>query len=586
MNKVYSDRTLRHNARKRTREIVERIIDESQSESECETESVIVGCIERDSSACEPAFPAGPEAVRKPVSTGACEGGHDALIDLHDNRPEAASLHCDTDRCGNICGDAENAACPAVPDNDGEHISVESIVEWDDTSVLELIEIMDSDNYKLSSDSDNSESDNDQWENSNTCRPIQCQLRDWAVNSNIPLIHVSGLLKILHGSVKGLPKDARTLLSTCQDFDVKEIAGGQYCHFGIAKYLNSQLSKNKHLIGIDENGERSILLQIFVDGLPISKSTPTQFWPILGRIHQLSGRGASEPFIIGLFLGESKPSHANEFLHDFVEEMKDIEVNGVLYDGNKQIKVSISNFVCDTPARAFVKCTKGHSGYYGCDKCIQRGLYVERRVTFPEVGQEKRTDNNFLSQENKEHHHDTSVLTQLHVGMVSQFPIDYMHNVCLGIVRKMILVWIRGPLRTRIGWGNVNTISRSLLEFKAFIPSEFSRKGRSLDEIERWKATEFRTFLLYTGIVALKGILSDESYGNFSLLHVSMTILSSPSLSSEFAKYAEELLIVFAKNFGDTFGKEMLIYNVHAITHLADDVQQFGPVDNFSGFPF
>ena len=36
----------------------------------------------------------------------------------------------------------------------------------------------------------------------------------------------------------------------------------------------------------------------------------------------------------------------------------------------------------------------------------------------------------------------------------------------------------------------------------------------------------------------------------------------------------------------DLYGTNFLSYNVHVLLHLADDVQQFGHLDNCSGFPF
>ena len=56
------------------------------------------------------------------------------------------------------------------------------------------------------------------------------------------------------------------------------------------------------------------------------------------------------------------------------------------------------------------------------------------------------------------------------------------------------------------------TISDTLLRFKMIMAKELARNGRSLQEVDRWKATEFCTFLLYSGIVSLKGMLSAAMY--------------------------------------------------------------------------
>ena len=61
------------------------------------------------------------------------------------------------------------------------------------------------------------------------------------------------------------------------------------------------------------------------------------------------------------------------------------------------------------------------------------------------------------------------------------------------------------------------------------MPSEFARQPRSLQELDRWKATEFRQFLLYTGPVVLKGIVSKELFQHFLTLNVAMTILLQES---------------------------------------------------------
>ena len=143
------------------------------------------------------------------------------------------------------------------------------------------------------------------------------------------------------------------------------------------------------------------------------------------------------------------------------------ELNDVLHAGisvpesDQVIDVEIVCIICDTPARAFVKQTKGHSGYYGCDKCCQKGLWSGKKVTFPEVDSPLRTDVMFDEFQDEEHHIGYSPLSGLSIGMVSGFPLDYMHLVCLGVTRRLLLLWMKGPLRCRQGNGFIVQISTS-----------------------------------------------------------------------------------------------------------------------------
>ena len=170
--------------------------------------------------------------------------------------------------------------------------------------------------------------------------------------------------------------------------------------------------------------------------------------------------------------------------------------------------------------------------------------------------------------------------------MVSQFPLDYMHLICLGVVRKLIYLWLKGPLPTRMHHNLVRSLSDLLLNVKSYITREFVRRPRSFFEIKQWKATELRQFLLYSGPVILCGKIPQEVYHNFLLLSVSMRMLLSPALCANYLDYVQELLETFVKNFGSIYGQNMLIYNIHNLVHLVQDAKRYGPLDNISAFPF
>lgn len=102
-------------------------------------------------------------------------------------------------------------------------------------------------------------------------------------------------------------------------------------------------------------------------------------------------------------------------------------------------------FICD--ADAFLKCTKGHSGYNSCECCTEHGICMDNKVVFPDLKAPLRTDAEFKHMTEEEHHHGVSPLQEISIGMVSNFVLDYMHLVCLGNVRKLVCLWIKGPLR-------------------------------------------------------------------------------------------------------------------------------------------
>ncbi|XP_076050503.1 uncharacterized protein LOC143031030 isoform X1 [Oratosquilla oratoria] len=327
-----------------------------------------------------------------------------------------------------------------------------------------------------SSDYDYVSSDNDGNGDSQT---FQIELMDllsrWAVQFNVTHIALKELLKILSLVQPYLPKDPRTLIKIGKIDQIVQIQGGEYYHFGVATGILNQLTYRSDLL------EQVVLkLHIIIDGLPLFKSAKTQFWPILGLI---PGTAKSQPFAIGIFCGDSKPGSVEEFLSYFIDEMRELKVNGIKYE-DKTYQVVIKAFVCDAPARSFIKCIKGHTGYTGCEKCDQSGVF-EKKITFPDTNEQLRTDIAFDEMHDRDHHKGESPLKRLGVGLVSQVPLDYMHLVCLGVMKKLIWLWLKGPLTVRIGRQVKDSISERLQSLRQFIPREFSRKPRGLDDIDR-----------------------------------------------------------------------------------------------------
>ena len=186
----------------------------------------------------------------------------------------------------------------------------------------------------------------------------------------------------------------------------------------------------------------------------------------------------------------------------------------------------------------------------------------------------------------EDHRHRRCPLQETGLGLVSAFPLDYMHLVCLGVTKRLLRLLIKGPLRCRMQSCKINGISDALIAVRNNIPKEFARRPRSLKEIDRWKATEFRQFLLYTGILVLKEHVKTEVYRHFLILSVAMHILLNPALCQLYCDYAQQLLLTFVKQVECIYGRDQLVYNVHGLLHLAHEANKFGSLDNISSFPY
>jgi len=82
---------------------------------------------------------------------------------------------------------------------------------------------------------------------------------------------------------------------------------------------------------------------------------------------------------------------------------------------------------------------------------------------------------------------------------------------------------------------------------------------------------------LYSGPVVLKKILDDKAYELFLALSVAVSIMlnSSPRQRMFYLGYAKQLLQFFVNRSSKIFGNIFVVYNVHGLLHLHEDVQNF-----------
>lgn len=158
----------------------------------------------------------------------------------------------------------------------------------------------------------------------------------------------------------------------------------------------------------------------------------------------------------------------------------------------------------------------------GCQKCVTTGEYSKeyRTMSYPNLDSTRRTNESFRNQSQKSHHKQKSLFEELHdVNMINDFPTsDPLHLLELGVMRRCMYRWVFGHKSYRSKWSKslIDLTSRLLTNYQQQIPSEIHRAVRGLDSLRHWKGTEYRTILLYVGIVVFKKVhtLSNSYYCN------------------------------------------------------------------------
>lgn len=394
-------------------------------------------------------------------------------------------------------------------------------------------------------------------------------IRIWQSEFNIPINAVTKLLHILRKDKNlDLPLDARTILNFPRKVDVIGMANGKYIYLGVESGIVRLITR------FPDSFNKDITFDLNIDGLPLFSSSGGALWPTLCRITNF------QPFVVSLFYGHSKPDDVHLLLSDLLLELKELETKEISVN-NKTFKLKLRAFICDAPARQMIKCIISHNGYYSCERCKIEGIREYNRVVFPLPNPlpEMRNDHEFNSFQYKDRHQkevSPLVVQGLNISCINDFVLDSMHMVFLGVVKKMLKYYHKYGNPASLSKQNRDLLDKKYKQIKR-LPQEFARQPRSLEYVDRFKATEYRTLILYTGPVIMKGILKADHYKHFLYLTIAMSVLfdEDAEFRNENLDFALQNLLCFVKYAPRIFGMKFMSYNTHSIIHLVDDVKRF-----------
>lgn len=173
-----------------------------------------------------------------------------------------------------------------------------------------------------------------------------------------------------------------------------------------------------------------------------------------------------------------------------------------------------------------------------------------------------------------------------HFDIIRGTSLDYMHCVLLGALKMLMTLWFDKSHRNEpfnIS-SRISEVDRRLMQVKP--PSFISRLPRSLAEVTHYKAAELKNFLLFYSLPCLFGVLPDDQYHHLTLLVYAIYSMLKNRISAEDIHDSRKKMMGFVLNLPVLYGEMLLTSNIRLLLHLADKVEDLGPLWCSSFFYF
>lgn len=172
-------------------------------------------------------------------------------------------------------------------------------------------------------------------------------------------------------------------------------------------------------------------------------------------------------------------------------------------------------------------------------------------------------------------------------NLVDGFSIDYLHFGLLGILKKLMDLWLSPCNHAKpyyITKAKQDALNKRILSIKPV--SEITRRPRSIFDRADYKGNEYRSLLLYYLRYCLVDLLPMKYINHFQLLSSSIYMLLGRNITPETRSLAETRLNRFADEYELLYGKDNVTMNIHLCRHAASSVDNVGPLWAQSAFGF
>ena len=161
--------------------------------------------------------------------------------------------------------------------------------------------------------------------------------------------------------------------------------------------------------------------------------------------------------------------------------------------------------------------------------------------------------------------------------------VDPMHNLLLGTAKRMFKIWVQLEIISKKKNFNKIAALQNLIK----VPSGHGRIAKTIPKAYKtMKADEWKNCFFIYSMHCLKDILPKEKSDHWLLFVEACKLLRTRAITNDDAKKVHDLLQEFCQGVEDIYGKKFCTANMHLHMHLAECIQDFGPVYSFWCFSF
>ncbi|XP_034946929.1 uncharacterized protein [Chelonus insularis] len=330
-------------------------------------------------------------------------------------------------------------------------------------------------------------------------------------------------------------------------------------------------------------------------------SSDMNAWPIYVEINELPPHMRRQFMLLAGIYVDCKPLNINHFLIPFMTEMKKLYDHGIVWKSSQGVEIT-SKFIAvictiDSDTRASILQMNQYDKDNGCINCYDKGHKLSAEKYVYPISQScgrLRTHNEVVNDMLQAYNIKTTVNGIQKISSLTALPlfdicknvvVDSMDTVFLGVVKQHFKMLMKTPNAPYyIGKASYRSlIDKTLLNIK--LPSCCSRNPRSISKWHLWKPCEWKNWLGYAP-ACLEGVINVKYTKHLSFLSEAIDILNNDCVTQERLNRADDLLKKYVELFEQYFGIPNLSYNIHLLTHITDNVRNWGPIWSYSRYPF